>query len=136
MGRYLTLGDYCDNRVIDRYPPTLLICGVGDPLVLANRKVRDLLQNSNHVQCSFVDLLEFPGPHAFHGIPPQWTLDGWRSNSYPTTREMLMFLTNGDIQLPNSTMFQPPDWSLPLVLLAHVVMVVGLIVQFIDVFLE
>lgn len=136
IDRYLTLGDYCDNRVIDRYPPTLFICGVGDPLVLANRKVRDLLQNSNHVQCSFVDLLEFPGPHAFHGIPPQWTLDGWRSNSYPTTREMLMFLTNGDIQLPNSTMFQPPDWSLPLVLLAHVVMVVGLIVQFVNVFLE
>jgi acetyl esterase/lipase len=131
IGKYLTLGDYCDDQLITSYPPTLLICGVGDPLVLANRKVQQLLNN-----ITSINLLEFPGPHAFHGIPPQWTLDGWRSNSYPTTREMLLFLTNGELVLPNSTIFQPPDWSLPIVLLAHVAIVIGLMVQAIEVFLE
>ena len=130
---YLTLGDLCENNLIRHYPPTLLICGVGDPLVLANRKVRDLLSNSGC--CSYVKLLEFPGPHAFHGIPPQWTFDGWRSNSYPTTRAMLMFVTDSAIELPMDTIFLPPDWSLYLVFIAHVVIVVGLILQTIEIVL-
>ena len=130
----LTLGDLCEENLVDSYPPTLLICGVGDPLVLANRKVLDLLQKNKC--CPYVELLEFPGPHAFHGIPPQWTLDGWRSNSYPTTRAMLLFLTEGDVELPSKTIFQPPDWSLPLVLLAHVVIVIGLVVQLVEIVLQ
>ena len=158
--KYLTLGDLLENELIEQYPPTLLICGSGDPLVLANRKVRDLLEkkiiqkstsrnrrrggggggSSSSIDarccCSYVNLLEFPGPHAFHGIPPQWTLDGWRSNSYPTTREMLLFLTNGEIELPLGTIQQPNDWSLPLVLLGHGVIVVGLLTQAIELVLD
>ena len=103
---------------IDAYPPTLLICGSADPLIRANRKVQKLLVERLGVQCV---LKEFPGPHAFHGIPPQWTLDGWRSNSYPTTRDMIQFLTDGDMLLPRETIFQPHDWSLPFVLAAHAI---------------
>ena len=139
FARYLTLGDLLDaadagggSRTaaaehhdadfrIRAYPETLLICGSGDPLVKANRKVARLLGERGVVACRSCRLEEFPGPHAFHGIPPQWTLDGWRSNSYPTTREMIQFLTGGEVQLPDDTIFQPHDWSLPLVLTAHAV---------------
>jgi acetyl esterase/lipase len=129
IAKHLTLGDLlvCSGGAeplehqcigIDTYPPTLLICGSADPLVRANRKVQKLLVERLGVSCT---LKEFPGPHAFHGIPPQWTLDGWRSNSYPTTRDMIHFLTGGDLSLPEDTIFQPHDWSLPFVLAAHVI---------------
>ena len=130
ISAHLTIGDLlacsdmpegekdCEERriSIQSYPPTLLICGTADPLVRANRKVQSLLETRLGTLCL---LKEFPGPHAFHGIPPQWTLDGWRSNSYPTTREMISFLTSGEVNLPENTVFQPHDWSLPFVLAAH-----------------
>jgi hypothetical protein len=34
---------------------------------------------------------------------------------------MIHFLTGGDLSLPEDTIFQPHDWSLPFVLAAHVI---------------
>ena len=81
----------------------------------ANIAVQRQLTALGH-QC---ELFVVPGTHAFHGLPPQWTLDWWRTNSYPATRKMLAFLTGGECELPEDTVPIPFDWSLPIVLLAH-----------------
>jgi hypothetical protein len=49
---------------------------------------------------------------------------------------MLLFLTNGEIELPLGTIQQPNDWSLLLVLLGHGVIVAGLVTQAIELVLE
>ena len=55
-------------------------------------------------------------------MPPQWTLDWWRTTAYPATRKMVSFLTAGECVLPEETAPIPFDWSLPIVLAAHVVL--------------
>ena len=92
-------------------------------LAQANLAVQRQLQASGH-SCV---LFTVPGTHAFHGLPPQWTLDWWRCNAYPATREMLRFLTDGDLLLPEHTQPAPFDWSLPLVLATHVVLPVYMV---------
>ena len=115
--KVMTLGDALGNGFVERYPRALLICGSSDPLVLANRKIAELLQQID-AECR---LLEVPGLHAFHGIPPQWLGDVWKSNTYPTTCEMVHFLSDGRVNLPEEVESGRFSWSLPIVLLAHVV---------------
>jgi hypothetical protein len=65
----LTLTDFDDEQLENFVPDTLLICGRSDPLIHGNRQALAKLLRTNH-SCR---LSEYPGTHAYHGFPPQWT---------------------------------------------------------------
>ena len=110
-----TVGDIDVENHLDHFPNTLLICGEHDGLLKSSERLHARLTARGHRS----RMISYPGPHAFHGIPVNWTCGMWRTNALPATLELLDFFT-GTNMAKDGTIDRVPripfDWTLPLTL--------------------
>ena len=83
---------------LQQCPPSLLMCGVSDPLIHGARLLADRINagpvdNGHGNSKSGVIFKEFPGHHAFLGFPIQWSFNSWQTNTWPAYNAMVDFIT-------------------------------------------
>ena len=96
---------------LKRCPPSLLMCGMSDPLIHGARLLADRITAVGGKG----EYKEFPGHHAFLGFPIQWTLNSWQTNTWPAYNAMVDFITGVDdaaVLAPNWPRDIPFDWTL------------------------
>ena len=121
----MTLQDFSLEELA-LFPDSLLILGTMDGLAPSTRSAHQRLLAAGGTRTR--KLLEFDAPHAFVGLPPQWTFGYWETTLAPALEDTINFL-RGEIEplikFPKGKL--RTDYSIFGVIMLHAIVVTGIL---------